>query len=179
MFYSSVNTSPCFILPDHKMSREIAWKFTCKIIKILLCPRSKVCRNLPAENSVRCIHNTPDEQWEHYTDMKKICKRFSLISRPSLLVRPECLGACPGVVYFSIIKAEPAGAFNRIGVTLEALFGQHSLLFQVTTGKSYKQRYRHYKHTQYHWLIVSLRGRPQSVRLPRMKQWLFYRCLFR
>ncbi len=58
------------------------------------CPRSLVCRNLPAQKSHMTPSTTSDEQWEHYTDIEKKCKWSSLIKqKPSRIAGPyitEC-----------------------------------------------------------------------------------------
>ncbi len=51
------------------------------IIKETTSFPSLVCRNLPAQKSRNALLITSDEQWEHYTDIEKICKRFTLIVR--------------------------------------------------------------------------------------------------
>jgi hypothetical protein len=57
---------------SHKMCEMLA----CRIVKI----RCSFVRNrvgtYPQKRASARFHNLPDEQWEHYTDIEKKCKRF-------------------------------------------------------------------------------------------------------
>ena len=49
----------------------------CKVVKIRCSFVRNCVGTYPQKRASARFHNLPDEQWEHYTDIEKKCKRFN------------------------------------------------------------------------------------------------------